>query len=138
MHNEDAELHGISEHAPAQPKSNPAILPGPRVLAALATILLVAVVGIAGWLFVGREDRPGKLNLARAQIISIDSQGGQNKVQSKPAQGQLWLSELLDTGFLYDANIPPGEKKILWQKMKKQRSASQTGCYDFTAESGRR
>lgn len=91
MHNEDAELHGISEHAPAQPKSNPAILPGPRVLAALATILLVAVVGIAGWLPMNRQSRPGKLNLARAQITSIDKRVDQNKgqgksLQSKPAQ----------------------------------------------------
>jgi Trm5-related predicted tRNA methylase len=30
---------------------------------------------------------------------------------------------LLDYSFLYDANIPAAEKKILWQKMKKLRSA---------------
>jgi len=30
----------------------------------------------------------------------------------------------IDKAFLLDPNIPPAEKKVLWQKMAKQRSAT--------------
>jgi len=83
-----------------------------QVVVTLVIILLVAALGTAGWLFVDGEGRPGKLV---------------EKVKNKqpPAQGRGLISlGPRAEGFLYDANIPPAQKKILWQKMKKHRSAN--------------
>lgn len=113
-----------------------------RIPTIVSMVLPIAVLVIVGCLLMNRQRNLHKLNVAQAQLTGIHSHFDEatdhdepfksqlahtpqnlQKIQSKPAQRQSsLLPEPLDYNFLYDANIPPAEKKVLWQKMKKHRS----------------